>query len=218
MDDVFYKGVELFGVIPVRDTVISTWAMMALVLGVVLILRRSLPGALEMFIDFVSDTIYDLLGRPAEPFLPFLGAIMLFLLVANNLGLLPFLVTPTKDINTTLAMALIVFFAVHYFGIRERGLWAYLKSLATPFFMLPLEVIGQLSRTMSLTLRLFGNVLSSEFIVAVIFSLVQPIAPLPMMALGAISGVLQAYIFVVLASSYIASALGDSKTSHSSNV
>ena len=213
MDEVFPRVVfMLFGVIPVRDTVISTWVMMALVLGVILVLRRSVPDALEMFIDFVSDTITDLLGRPAEPFLPFLGAIILFLLVGNNLGLLPFLTTPSKDINTPLAMALIVFFSVHYYGIREKGLWGYFKSLATPFFMLPLEVIGQLSRTMSLTLRLFGNVLSSEFIVAVIFSLVQPIAPLPMMALGTVSGVLQAYIFTVLASSYIASALGDSKT------
>lgn len=212
MDDVFPKVVfELFDVIPVRDTVISTWVMMALVLGVVLILRRSIPEALEMLVDFISDTVSDMLGRPAEPFLPFLGAIMIFLLLANNLGLLPFMATPTKDINTPLAMALVVFFAVHYFGIREKGLWGYLKSLATPIFMFPLEIIGQLSRTMSLTLRLFGNVLSSEFIVAVIFSLVQPIVPLPMMLLGTVSGVFQAYIFTILASSYIASALGESK-------
>ncbi|HOU14949.1 MAG TPA: F0F1 ATP synthase subunit A [Anaerolineae bacterium] len=212
MDDVFPKVVfKLFDVIPVRDTVISTWVMMALVLGVVLILRRSMPEALEMLVDFISDTVSDMLGRPAEPFLPFLGAIMIFLLLANNLGLLPFIATPTKDINTPLAMALVVFFAVHYFGIREKGLWGYLKSLATPIFMFPLEIIGQLSRTMSLTLRLFGNVLSSEFIVAVIFSLVQPIVPLPMMLLGTVSGVFQAYIFTILASSYIASALGESK-------
>lgn len=213
MDEVFPKvAFTLFGLVPVRDTVISTWVMMALVLGVIYILRRSMPEALEMFIDFVSDTISDVLGRPAEPFLPFLGAIILFLLIANNLGLLPLLATPTKDINTPLAMALVVFFAVHYFGVRDKGVLGYLKSLATPIFMLPLELIGQLSRTMSLTLRLFGNVISSEFIVAVIFSLVQPIAPLPMMALGAVSGVLQAYIFTILASSYISSALGNSKT------
>jgi F-type H+-transporting ATPase subunit a len=122
--------------------------------------------------------------------------------------LLPFLSTPTKDINTPLAMALIVFFAVHYYGIRDKGLWGYLKGLATPIFMLPLELIGQLSRTMSLTLRLFGNVLSGEFIVAVIFSLVPPVVPLVMMGLGTVTGILQAYIFTVLASSYISSALG----------
>ncbi|MBN2390001.1 MAG: F0F1 ATP synthase subunit A [Anaerolineae bacterium] len=209
MDEVFPKVVfTLFDVIPVRDTVISTWVMMVLILAVVYIIRRSMPEALVMFIDFVSDTVSDVLGRPAEVFLPFLGALILFLLVANNLALLPFLSTPTKDINSPLAMALTVFFAVHYFGIREKGLWGYFKGLATPIFMLPLELIGQLSRTMSLMLRLFGNVLSGEFIVAVIFSLVKPIAPLPMMLLGAVSGVLQAYIFTILASSYIASALG----------
>mgnify|MGYP000886601682 CR=1 FL=1 len=211
MDDVFYRNIELFDAITVRDTVISTWVLMVLVLGVVLISRRTMPSALEMFIDFVSDMISDLLGRPAEPFLPFLGAIMLFLVVANNLELIPFLATPTKDINTTLAMSLVVFFAVHYFGIRERGVWGYIKSLSTPIFMFPLEVIGQVSRTMALALRLFGNVLSSEFIVAVIFSLVQPIVPLVMMGLGTVTGVLQAYIFTALASSFIASALGDSK-------
>ncbi len=212
MDDVFPKVVFwLFDLIPVRDTVISTWIMMALILALVLVARRWMPEALEMFIDFVSDMVSDMLGRSAEPFLPFLGALMLFLLLANNLGLLPFLATPTKDINTPLAMALVVFFAVHYFGVREKGVWGYLKSLATPIFVFPLEMIGQLSRTMSLTLRLFGNVISSEFIVAVMFSLVQPIVPLPMMLLGTISGVFQAYIFAILASSYIASALGDSK-------
>lgn len=209
MDVVFPRVVfKLFGVIPVRDTVISTWVMMALILGTVYLVRRSMPEALEMFIDFVSDTVSDVLGRPTEAYLPFLGALILFLLVANNLGLLPLLATPTKDINTPLALALIVFISVHYYGVREKGVWGYFKSLATPIFMLPLEVIGQLSRTMSLTLRLFGNVLSSEFVVAVIFSLVQPVAPLPMMLLGAVSGVLQAYIFTILASSYIASALG----------
>ncbi len=213
METVFPKVVfTLFGVIPVRDTVISTWIMMALTLSVVLIMRRTMPAALEMFVDFVGDTVSDMLGRPAEPFLPFLGSVILFLLLANNLGVLPFLATPTKDINTPLAMALVIFFTVHYYGIREKGLWGHLKGLATPVFLLPLEIIGQLSRTLSLTLCLFGNVLSSEFIVAAIFSLVQPLAPLPMMALGMISGVLQAYIFTVLALSYIAAALGESKS------
>ena len=212
MEGVFPKVVfTLFGVIPVRDTVISTWAMMAIILGVVYILRQSMPEALEMVVDFVSDLVSDVIGRPADPFVPFLGAIALFVTVANNLGLFPFLVTPTRDINTPLAMALVVFCAVHYFGIREKGLWGYFKGLSSPIFMLPLEIIGQLSRTMSLTLRLFGNVISSEFIVAVIFTLVQPVAPLPMMALGAVSGVLQGYIFTVLASNYIASALDHSE-------
>lgn len=209
MEEVFPQVVfRLFGVIPVRDTVISTWIMMALVLAGVVLLRKFLPEAMEALIGFISDMTSGVLGRPAEPFLPVLGALVVFLAVANNLALLPVLVTPTKDINTTLAMAVVVFFAVHFFGIREKGVWGYLKSMASPIFMLPLEAIGQLSRTMSLALRLFGNVISGEFIVAVIFSLVPVGAPLVMMALGTFTGLLQAYVFVTLASSYTASALG----------
>ena len=198
MDSVFPQVVfNLFGVIPVRDTVISTWVMMAIVLVGVYLLRRSLPEALEMLIEFVSDATADILGRSPEPFLPFLGAIVIFLAVANNLALLPVLVTPTKDINTTLAMALVVVIAVHVFGIREKGVFGYIKSLSSPIFMLALEAIGQVSRTMSLALRLFGNVISSEFVVAVLFSLVPLGVPLIMMALGAFTGILQAYIFII---------------------
>ena len=111
--------------------------------------------------------------------------------------------TPTKDINTTLACALIVFFAVHIFGVRERGFLGYLKTYASP--MAILDIISQFSRTMSLTLRLFANIISGEFIVAVIFFLVKPVAPLLLMILGMITGLLQAYVFTVLASSYISS-------------
>ncbi len=212
MEEVFPQIVfKLFNVIPVRDTVIFTWIMMAFTLVAVCIARRFKPEALEMFIDFVSDIVSDLLGRPAEPFLPLLGALMLYLLLGNNLGLLPMLASPMKDVNTPLALALVVFFAVHYYGIREQGVRGYFKSLSTPFFMLLMEAIGQVSRTMALALRLFGNVLSSEFIVIVIFSLVKPVAPLLMMFIGAFSSVLQAYIFVALASNYIAAALGAGK-------
>ena len=208
MEGVNPQDVTLFGFLTVRDTVASTWVMMVIVLVGVYLLRKYLPEALEMVIEFVSDATSDILGRPVGPFLPFLGAMVIFLAVANNLALFPVLVTPTKDINTTLAMALVVVIAVHIFGIREKGVLGYIKSLSSPIFMLPLEAIGQLSRTMSLTLRLFGNVISSECVVAVIFSLIPPVAPLIMMAFGALTGVLQAYIFIILASSYIGSAVG----------
>lgn len=208
MEDVFPQVVfTLFGVIPVRDTVISTWVMMALVLGGAVLLRRRRPEVLEMFIDFVGNLIEDVIGLPPEPFIPFLGALLLFIAVANVFGILPIVITPTKDLNTPLALALVVFFAVHVFGVRQKGAWGYVRSLASPIFMLPLELIGQVSRTMSLTLRLFGNIVSSEMVTAVIASLVPLIAPLPMTALGSFTGVLQAYIFSVLAANYIASAV-----------
>jgi F-type H+-transporting ATPase subunit a len=117
------------------------------------------------------------------------------------------MVSPTANINTTIALAIVVFFAVHIYGIREKGLWNYLKDFATPVFILPLEIVSQFSRTLSLAIRLFGNVLSTDLIVAIVFSLIPFILPLPLAALAMLTGVLQAYIFTVLASLYIASAV-----------
>ena len=115
--------------------------------------------------------------------------------------------TPTKDLNTPVALALVVFFSVHYFGIRELGLRGYFKQLASPIFMLPLELISQVSRSLSLSMRLFGNVISGEIIVAVIFSLIPVIAPLPLQMFTMFTGLLQAYIFTVLASVYVGAAV-----------
>jgi F-type H+-transporting ATPase subunit a len=197
----------VFG-IPVRDTVVSTWIMIAITITVALLIRALLPTALEMVIDFFRNTIRDVMGdRSVEVFIPFLGSLGIFIAIANVIGVIPVVQTPTKDINTPLALALVVFFAVHVFGIRERGALNYLKDFLSPLIIL--DIIGQASRTMSLTLRLFGNIISSEIIVAVIFSLVKPIAPLPMIGLSMFTGVLQAYIFVVLATGYIASAVRD---------
>lgn len=210
MEDVFPRIVfTVLGGIPVRDTVVSTWIMMAVVVGLVVIARRYNPALLEMLVDFLSDTISDALGRPAEPYLPFLGALAIFTTAANIIGVLPFVVSPTRGINTPLALALVVFFSVHYFGMRSKGVFGYLKSLATPIFLLPLEIVGQVSRTFSLTLRLFGNILSTELVVAVIFALVPLFAPLPLIGFSLFTGLLQAYIFTTLAAVYISAGLGD---------
>ena len=201
MDAVFPKTLYLLG-LPIRDTVISTWIMVAIILIVVAIIRKRMPEALEQLIEFVSGVAADSIGKSdISRFVPFLGTLVVFVAVANVFGVLPIMQTPTKDINTTLACALVVFFAVHIFGVMERGFLGYLKLYATPLAIL--DVIGQISRTMSLTLRLFGNVISGEIIAAVIFSLVKPIAPLPLIVLGMVTGILQAYIFIVLTSGYI---------------
>jgi F-type H+-transporting ATPase subunit a len=210
MEDFFPQVVfEIFG-LPVRDTVISTWFMMIIILVGAIIVKRRRPTALEMILDFINDTASDIMGRPTEPYLPLLGALFIFIAIANIIGVVPIIVTPTRDINTPLALALVVFFAVHYFGIRDKGLGGYFASLASPFFMLPLEVIGQLSRTLSLTLRLFGNIISTEMVVAVIFALVPLIAPLPLIGFSMFTGLLQAYIFTVLAAVYISTAVESS--------
>jgi F-type H+-transporting ATPase subunit a len=206
MDEVFpYVAFYILG-IPVRNTVVSTWVTMVLIIGLVWVLRRKLPALLVMVIDFLRSTIADVLeGQSADPYIPFLGTQLIFLLVANNIGIVPLVVTPTLDINTPVAAAVLVFFAVHYFGVREKGMLGYLKEQASPLVVL--DIIGQLSRTLSLSLRLFGNIIASEIIVAVIYRLVGPIAPLPMIGLGLVTGVLQAYIFLVLSTGAIAAAV-----------
>jgi F-type H+-transporting ATPase subunit a len=193
--------------IGVRDTVISTWIMMAIVVGAVAVVGRRWPEALEMLIGFLNDTISSAMGRPAGPYLPFLGTLAIFVAVANVIGIVPFVVSPTRDINTPVALALIVFFSVYYFGIRAKGPWGYFKDLASPIFMLPMELISHVSRALSLTLRLFGNIISTELIVAVVFALVPAFLPLLLVAFSMLTGILQAYIFTVLAAVYIGAGL-----------
>jgi F-type H+-transporting ATPase subunit a len=217
MDGFFPQVVfSVFG-IPVRDTIISTWILMALVVALAAVARRRWPAALEMLVDFLSDTVSDVMGRPGRPYLPFLGALAIFIAVANTIGVVPFLVSPTRDINTPLALALVVFFSVHYFGMRAKGVLGYLKDLASPIFVLPLEIVGQLSRTLSLTLRLFGNIISTDMIVAVIFALVPLFVPLPMIGLSMFTGILQAFIFTTLAAVFISAGLEASEPAKSAN-
>ena len=196
----------IFG-IPIRDTVVSTWIMMVIIVGAAAMIGRRQPAALEMLVDFLIDTVSSVMGRPAEPYLSFLGALAIFIAVANVIGIVPLVVSPTRDINTPLALALVVFFSVYYFGIRAKGVIGFFKDMASPIFMLPMELISHISRTLSLTLRLFGNIISTELIVAVVFALVPLIAPLPLVAFSMLTGVLQAYIFTVLAAVYIVAGL-----------
>ena len=195
------------GSLAITDTVVFTWLIMVLIVGLAVFLRQRLPTMLELLLDVLNDVISDVMGRPAEPYLPFLGTLAIFIAAANTFSAVPFITAPTRDISTPLALALVVFASVHYFGIRERGLWRYLKDTATPIFTLPLEVIGQLSRTIALTLRLFGNIVSGEMVAAVLFALAPLFVPIPMLGFGLFTGILQAYIFTSLASVYIAAGI-----------
>jgi F-type H+-transporting ATPase subunit a len=218
MSSFFPKVVfSVFG-IGVRDTVVSTWLMMVVVIVLGVVIRRRRPGLLEMVLNFLEDLISDLLaGYPIERYLPFLGSLAIFVAAANVFSVLPgiplpggnmlTIIAPTRDLNTPVALALVVFFSVHYYGARQQGLLGYLKNLASPIFLFPLEVVGQISRTVSLAVRLFGNVLSTELIVLVVFMLVPLIVPLPVIGLNIFTGLLQAYIFTALAAVYISTGL-----------
>jgi F-type H+-transporting ATPase subunit a len=215
MERVAPQVVQFFG-FTVSDTVVSTWIMMLLVIGGVIIIRRFFPSLLEQLIGFLSNTISDVMDRPADPYLPYLGSLAIFIGVANVIGVVPVIATPTKDLNTTAAMAITVFVAVHVFGLREKGVWGHIKSMAAPlglfFLMLPLDFVGQLSRTLALALRLFGNVVSSELIVDVVSEIQPYVVPLPMIALGLFTGVLQAYIFTILAAVFIGMAVREDES------
>lgn len=202
----------LFG-LPVRSTVVATWVSMGLIIAVVAILNQFKPNLLEDIVNFLSNLISGIMNiKNVDRFLPVLGTLIIFIVVANTLGAFPLLTSPTSDINTTIALALVVFFVVHIYGIQTKGFFRYAKDFASPIFLLPLEIIGQVSRTISLSLRLFGNILSGELIVSIVFSLIPLFVPLPLMGLSLLIGILQAYVFTALTSVYITSAIETSET------
>lgn len=191
--------------IPVRNSVIATWIMMVMLLVAVAVLRRRVPVVLEMLVDFVDELAAGFIPGDTSPYIPFLGALLVFIATANLIGIVPMMFTPTRDVNTPVALALVVLFSSFAFGIQRRGLWGFTKNLLSP--MLPFDIIGWISRTTSLSLRLFGNVVGGEVVVAVLFALIPVALPVVMVALTSITGLLQAYVFAVLAASHIASAI-----------
>jgi len=205
------------GPVDVTRTVITTWALMALLAAASWALTRRLAikpsrrqTVLELVVTGILSQIEEVTRKNARPLLPLLGTLFLFLLTANVSGVLPGVQAPTARIETPAALALVVFLAVHAFGVRTRGLIGYLESFAQPkLFMLPLNVLSEITRTFSLMVRLFGNIMSGEFLIALVLALAGLILPIPLMALELLIGVVQAYIFSVLATVFIGAALGE---------
>jgi F-type H+-transporting ATPase subunit a len=205
------------GPLQVTRPVVTTWGIMA-VLAVVSwsATRRLRPepsrsqALLELLVTGIQSQIEDVVRRDARPLLPLLGTLFIFLLTANLSGLLPGVQAPTGRIETPAALALIVFLSVHWFGVRTRSLVGYLASFARPkLIMLPLNVLAEITRTFSLMVRLFGNIMSGEFLVALVLALAGLFVPVPLMALELLVGVVQAYIFSVLATVFIGAAVSD---------
>jgi len=225
LEQVFPREVLYILGIPIRDTVVHTWVLMAALIAAAYFFKRrsrlhpsGWQMAFESLVEFATSTIEDMIGPRSARYVPLVGTMALFIATANLLGVFPLLSSPTRDINTTLALAIVVLLAVHYFGIREHGLLGYLKHFAEPNpVVLLLNVIGEFSRTLSLTLRLFGNIISSEMIVAAIFMLIPVIAPLPLQLLGMFTGLLQAYVYTILTCTYISSAVEGSSSTNGSD-
>lgn len=204
------------GPITVNATLIFTWFVMA---GLVLFswwVTRKLsastdisPGQnlLEVLVMGVANQIRDISGQDPVPYVPFVGTLFIFIATSNLLGILPGYQPPTGSLSTTTALALCVFVAVPLFGIRQRGWKSYLGQYIQPTpIMLPFNLIGDLSRIISLAVRLFGNVMSGTMIVAILLSIAPLFFPVVMQAFGLLTGLIQAYIFAVLAMVFIAAA------------
>jgi len=203
------------GPLEVTSTVVTTWFVM-LVLGVIAYLvgrslrvRPSLfQNCLEWVVESIDNLLRDMIGEGSRLFLPFVGTLAIFIAAANLAGLIPGLKPPTMDINTPLALALIVFFSVHYYGIRQHGLWRHIKHYLEPvFLMLPIHLVGEFARTISLTFRLFGNIMGEEVIISILFLVLPLIVPVPMMFFSIFTGLIQAYIFTILTITYLAGAV-----------
>ena len=211
-------SVVLFHLGPVAITraVVTTWIIMAALAIICRLATRRLKmqpdgrqAVLEVIVTGIAEQIEDVIRKDARPFLPMLATLFIFLVVANLSGLLPGVEAPTSRIETPAALALIVFFSVHYFGVRARGLSGYLASFAEPkHIMLPLNILSEVTRTFSLMVRLFGNVMSGEFVIALVLALAGLFVPIPLMVLEILVGLVQAYIFTVLATVFIGAAVG----------
>jgi F-type H+-transporting ATPase subunit a len=211
----------LFHVGPASITrpVVTTWAiMLVLTVGSWLTARRLRPYpsrpqiVVETVVVGFLNQIETVLHKEARRLLPLIGTLFIYVVVANLAGVLPGTEAPTARLETPAALALIVFFSVHYFGIRAQGPFGYLASFAKPkLIMLPLNLISEVTRTFSLMVRLFGNVMSGEFVIALVLALAGLFVPIPLMALEMVLGLVQAYVFTVLATVFIGAALGGTK-------
>lgn len=204
------------GPVPVSRAVVTTWGVMAvLTLISWLAMRRARPDggpvqtALEIVVETIEGQIRSILQRDPGPYLPLLGTLFLFLVTANLSPILPGVKAPTGRVETPAALGLIVFFSIHWFGVREQGITGYLGQFLKPNpFLLPLTLLSEFTRIMSLMVRLFGNMMSHELVLAILVYLAGFILPVPFMVLGVLIGIIQAYIFTVLATVYIGAAVG----------
>jgi len=204
------------GPIAVTRPVVTTWIIMIALASISRLVTRRLQmlpdggqALAESLVLGIHQQIESIIHQDTRPYLPMLGTLFIYLVAANLCGVLPGVEPPTGKLETPLALALIVFSSVHFFGIRARGPRGYLARFAKPkLVMLPLNLLSEVTRTFSLMVRLFGNVMSGEFVLALVIALAGLFVPIPLMVLELLVGLVQAYIFAVLATVFIGAAVG----------
>ncbi len=204
------------GAIPVARPVVTT-SVIVLVLGVGSWAStrrlRPVPGrwqaVLEAVVTWVADQISEIVRRDPAPFLPLLGTLFLFIAAANLSAVLPGVKSPTASIETPAALAIVVFLSTHIYGIWQQGARRYFGAFLKPNpLLLPLNIVAEITRTFSLMVRLFGNMMSHELVVGIVASIAGLLVPIPFLALGILVGLIQAYIFSILATVFIGAAVG----------
>jgi F-type H+-transporting ATPase subunit a len=209
------------GFVKLNGTILFTWLLMGvLTLGSWLVTRRLSSGhrrsrwqnLLEIIVTGIEQQITEVGLRQPRKYLGFLGTLFLYVAAASLFTIVPGYEPPTGSLSTTLALALCVFVAVPLYGIRDQGLRVYLKSYLEPtVMMLPFNIISELSRTLALAVRLFGNMMSGAMIIAILLTITPFLFPIVMTALGLLTGMVQAYIFSILAAVYLAAATHSGK-------
>ncbi len=204
------------GFFKLNVTIVTTWALMLILTVGARLITRNLAGEvsisrwqslLEIIVTGIRKQIEEVGLQYPEKYIGFLGTLFLFIALSNFCTIFPGYEPPTGSLSTTAALALCVFVAVPLFGIAESGLGAYLRSYTKPtFVMLPFNIISELSRTLAMAIRLFGNIMSGTMILAILLTITPFIFPIVMSLLGLLTGMVQAYIFSILATVYIAAA------------
>jgi len=198
--------------IPVTDSVITTWVIIAILALFSFATSRRLsisnPSKLQLFAEkivvAIKGTLEGSVNISAWTLVPFIGTIWIYVGLMNLISIIPFFHNPTRDLSTTAALSAIVFFSIHYYGIKFSGFKAYIKKYIEPsVFLLPFNLFADISRIFAMAMRLFGNMLSWEMIVAILIALVGFLVPVPMILLSIVGDVLHAFLFGLLAYIFI---------------
>ena len=213
--DLFSSWSITLGPLQLSESVVTSWLITLLLLALSVLLTRHLqlhPNKLQTVLEGIVGSIEDAIGavQPgyARQLTPLIGTLWIYLVIANLLGLIPGLESPTRDLSVTSALAIIVFFSVHWYGIRSQGIKQYLHHYLTPSPLLfPFHIISELTRTLALAVRLFGNIMSLEIAALLVLLVAGFLAPIPLLMLHIVEALVQAYIFGILALIYIASAI-----------
>lgn len=224
------ENVPLIGGVPITETITTTWIIMAVLISGSIILTKNLKripkgpqNVIELLVSMVYGLTEDTMGSDKVGFAPYIGTLMMYLAVANLIGLLG-VRPPTADLNMTLALALITFFMIHFNGIRRKGIFGYLKGFTEPFFLLtPINLIGEIATPISLSFRLFGNMVGGSIIMALVYSALAAFTTalfgidIPILQVGIpaalhvyfdmFSGLLQTFIFAMLTMVFVSGSM-----------